>query len=1061
MAADFDAGSIEGTLDLNAKPFAEGLRKARQDAQRFEDDTVEAKAGLDTTEFDDQRQKLYTELDELSAKQADPNVELDDAEFTAKRDEIAAALDELDQRQTAAQADLDTTEFTLKKEKVEAELDELGTEDAKPEVELQGVTKTLLGISLIKRALHSLSGGSMFGGVSAGAGFTQVGQDAEEAAGGLSMFASSGYGTLALIALLIPALGLLGPALAVVGGYAAAAGLAIAGIIPGVALFGILASTTIAKVAKLQEQGGLIPKALRPIAHGLTEVKDAWEKLSKQPVVVDVLAKALQVVADLLPKLEPLIQGAARGLGALLDAFDGFIHTKGFSAFTRQLGEFTEGFIKGAVPIIGSLLVTFRNLFIALSPLMTQLGHGLSIAFGALAQWSKGAAHGGLVGFIDYVNKYTPKLLQLLGALGQAVVDLFQAFAPMSDDAFQIFTLLAHAISLLADNAGPLFAVVGAILKVIAAEVVLTAMGVKFLLGVLGPFLTMLAQVERYVADTLLGMTGLSHAVRDAAIWVAAFATKVGQAVLPVLRQFWAILKANLKPALDAIIAVWKGDLLPALQNAWQRLKPLAPVALQFAQALGKLWQAVKPVVTAIGALGVILLKLVGVFLQHVLPVLIKVVGYILGKVITTLVSLVTTFVTMQLKIATVVAKLLTAVINAFTRIVDGIRTAGSKIIDAVTTAWSKASSATTSAIDHIKSWVSNGFDAVRDTVENILSDVAGWISRKLDDIVGGFRSLVGKLRSAGSDAINAFKDGILAPLKDISGWVKDHIVDPLINAIKDHFGIGSPSKVMAELGGHLLSGFVKGLSSGDMLDIAKKVFGDLPSALEHVVSSGAIKLGSIPLKLLGKLGFLGGGNALENLTGSPGQNQALGRQLAAQIGWTGSMWNALNALVMSESGWNATAQNPTSTAYGIGQFLDSTWASVGAVKTSIPLLQIQAMFRYIMQRYGNPLGAWAFKQSHGWYGAGLQGGVFDKPTLIGVGERGPEEVSITPRNRPGAGMSLQAMSNAESLRLLRELLASQKETNAKLEAQLAKLGDLAKLPDAQIRKLITMARAH
>jgi len=45
------------------------------------------------------------------------------------------------------------------------------------------------------------------------------------------------------------------------------------------------------------------------------------------------------------------------------------------------------------------------------------------------------------------------------------------------------------------------------------------------------------------------------------------------------------------------------------------------------------------------------------------------------------------------------------------------------------------------------------------------------------------------------------------------------------------------------------------------------------------------------------------------------------------------------------------------------------------------------------------------------WYGKGLTNGVFNKPTLIGVGERGPEAVNVTPlgggRSRGGGGMTL------------------------------------------------------
>lgn len=97
--------------------------------------------------------------------------------------------------------------------------------------------------------------------------------------------------------------------------------------------------------------------------------------------------------------------------------------------------------------------------------------------------------------------------------------------------------------------------------------------------------------------------------------------------------------------------------------------------------------------------------------------------------------------------------------------------------------------------------------------------------------------------------------------------------------------------------------------------------------------------------------------------------NKTLGQQLAAPYGWsTGNEWTALNNLVMAESGWDNTAQNPSSTAYGIGQFLDSTWATVGGTKTSNASTQIKLMLKYIKVRYGDPIKAWDHEMANHWY---------------------------------------------------------------------------------------------
>lgn len=99
-------------------------------------------------------------------------------------------------------------------------------------------------------------------------------------------------------------------------------------------------------------------------------------------------------------------------------------------------------------------------------------------------------------------------------------------------------------------------------------------------------------------------------------------------------------------------------------------------------------------------------------------------------------------------------------------------------------------------------------------------------------------------------------------------------------------------------------------------------------------------------------------------------QNRALGRLMAGAYGWgAGAQWDALDTMIgTQESGWCNVAQNPGSTAYGIGQFLDTTWPTVGYTKTSDPVVQIAAMLAYIRQRYGNPVAAEQFHLQHGWY---------------------------------------------------------------------------------------------
>lgn len=75
-----------------------------------------------------------------------------------------------------------------------------------------------------------------------------------------------------------------------------------------------------------------------------------------------------------------------------------------------------------------------------------------------------------------------------------------------------------------------------------------------------------------------------------------------------------------------------------------------------------------------------------------------------------------------------------------------------------------------------------------------------------------------------------------------------------------------------------------------------------------------------------------------------------------------------LTKLIGKESAWNPKAENPTSTASGVGQLLDSTASSLGMKKSDSAVSQLVATLSYISRRHSTPCGAWKHFQSKGWY---------------------------------------------------------------------------------------------
>ncbi|MEV5876746.1 transglycosylase SLT domain-containing protein [Streptomyces sp. NPDC052101] len=81
------------------------------------------------------------------------------------------------------------------------------------------------------------------------------------------------------------------------------------------------------------------------------------------------------------------------------------------------------------------------------------------------------------------------------------------------------------------------------------------------------------------------------------------------------------------------------------------------------------------------------------------------------------------------------------------------------------------------------------------------------------------------------------------------------------------------------------------------------------------------------------------------------------------------AQFNAFSKIVSHESGWNPSATNSSSGAYGLVQALPgSKMAAAGADWKTNPATQIKWGLDYMNSRYGSPVKAWSFWQANGWY---------------------------------------------------------------------------------------------
>jgi hypothetical protein len=92
-------------------------------------------------------------------------------------------------------------------------------------------------------------------------------------------------------------------------------------------------------------------------------------------------------------------------------------------------------------------------------------------------------------------------------------------------------------------------------------------------------------------------------------------------------------------------------------------------------------------------------------------------------------------------------------------------------------------------------------------------------------------------------------------------------------------------------------------------------------------------------------------------------------QMMVNKYNWGDDQFTCYNNIIVRESNWIVTADNPHSSAYGIPQALPgSKMATFGADWRTNPATQIAWGLSYVKTRYGTPCNAWSFKHAHGWY---------------------------------------------------------------------------------------------
>lgn len=139
-----------------------------------------------------------------------------------------------------------------------------------------------------------------------------------------------------------------------------------------------------------------------------------------------------------------------------------------------------------------------------------------------------------------------------------------------------------------------------------------------------------------------------------------------------------------------------------------------------------------------------------------------------------------------------------------------------------------------------------DGFNKIVDGIWELFKAVIVAFATAVAKVVELGKPIISKVFEIGKQIVLGLIKGIVSMIRFIGGLLKENLVDPVINAVKNLFGIHSPSTVFAEIGMQLINGLLQGISNtwgviADFFHETVDSVGSFFDGLWEKVASGAV----------------------------------------------------------------------------------------------------------------------------------------------------------------------------------------------------------------------------
>lgn len=364
----------------------------------------------------------------------------------------------------------------------------------------------------------------------------------------------------------------------------------------------------------------------RAMFEGITAVQSAWSDFATQfrPEVFTIAGRGLQIIAQILPTLAPLMQGMLIAVQNLQDSLISTFSNPAVQKFAKDISNIAGPVFEMLMKGLGNILVGFLGILNAFIPFSAGVSGGFVKMTAAFAQWGMNLANNpGFKSFISFVQSNMPLVIGFVKSLWSAMVELVKAMAPLGVGVLAGVKGLLDAITWLGQQHPKILTFILAVLAIGAAFFNLLGPVLAFIsvfsrigaiFGVAGGWVALIVVAIAAVVAALVYAYTHFEGFRNVVNSVFQFVVSAVQAAIPYIvagfqqlmqwgQQAWSWLVSTFGPAIATVVqfvvtefqkfsqwfqdnkviltALWQA-ILQELQGVWSLIVNVVKIAAQF-----------------------------------------------------------------------------------------------------------------------------------------------------------------------------------------------------------------------------------------------------------------------------------------------------------------------------------------------------------------------------------------------------------------------------------------------------------------------------------------------